>query len=255
MPLLPLVSVHPSIMSSYDAGGRTGGPRAELRPLALRPSGVLIPRAAEALYQLHLAVQAAGGDLRITDCHRSYSVQAAARQEYESGRKKAYVAEAGRSNHNGGRAVDFHTSPNRFPGVPADKQLDRMWEIMRPLGWSPIIPEAREGASESWHIEFRDELSHVYGSDGPGYADAALIGALLVGHAGRYADGIPGASRLIQALAHRAGADVGAIDGAIGPTTRAGLAALLGTVPATPEATIAALATLPTPGRYIWRKK
>jgi len=251
MPILPLIPVHSSILSSYDASGKTGGPRAELRPLHLRASGVLIPGAATALKALHDAVSAAGGDLRITDCHRSYSVQAAARAEYESGRKKAFVAEPGRSNHNGGRAVDIHVGMLRFPGVTPDKQLDKLWELMKPLGWSPVISAPNEGASEAWHIEWRGELAHVYAPGGPGYADAALIGALLVGHAGRYAEGPSGEARMVQALAHRAGANVGAVDGAIGKATRAGLAKLLGTVPATNTEIIAALTALPTPGRYL----
>jgi hypothetical protein len=250
-PILPLIQVAAPILSSYDAKGLTGGPRSGLRPLATRASGVMIPGAAAALLALHDAVAAAGGDLRITDCHRSYAVQAAARAEYEAG-KKPFCAEPGRSNHNGGRAVDIHVGMLRFPTVPADRQLDTLWSLMAPLGWSPVIDSPNEGASEAWHIEWRGELAHVYAKGGPGYADAALIGALLVGHAGRYAEGPAGEARLVQTLAHRAGANVGRVDGAVGRQTRAGVEALIQRpYPATHAEAIALLAALPTPGRYL----
>lgn len=249
-PILPLVPVHDAILSSYDRSGLTGGPRAGLRPLASRSGGVMIPGAAAALKALNDAVTVRGGDLRITDCHRSYEVQKAARAEYEAGRKRAFVAEPGRSNHNGGRAVDIHVGMLRFPGIPADRQLDTLWDLMRPLGWSPVIGAPVEGASEAWHIEWRGELAHVYA--GRGYAEAALIGALLVGHAGDYAAGPAGEARLVQALAHRAGRDVGAVDGAVGKLTRGGVEALIGRpYPATHAEAIALLSALPTPGRYL----
>lgn len=239
-PLVPLVRVDTRILSSYNDKGKTGGPRSDLVPLCRRASGIMVPGAARALSELNHAVLQRGGDLRITDCHRDAATQAAAHQAYLDGRKKAYVAEPGRSNHNAGRAVDIDISMLAFPGVPRNQALDTLWALMAPLGWSAIIAQPIEGASESWHIEWRGELAGLYGT--VGYADAALAGALLVGHAGKLGEGTPGQVRLIQALCHRAGVNVGPLDGVMGPQTRAGVEKVLGMpMPATTEAAIVAL--------------
>ncbi|NDC59920.1 MAG: hypothetical protein EBZ50_14080, partial [Alphaproteobacteria bacterium] len=77
--IVALVSVDASIASSYDKAGKTGGPRANLTPLAkLGKAGVAVPEMARALLNLSNAVAAAGGDLRITECHRDVAVQKAA---------------------------------------------------------------------------------------------------------------------------------------------------------------------------------
>jgi hypothetical protein len=233
MNAFPLVPVHASILSSYDAKGQTGGPRANLKPLAtLGKAGIAAADAAIALLALHNAVLAAGGDFRVTECHRDVAVQVAARAKYDrwvaAGKPKPgtagfdsktmkadYVATPGKSGHNAGRSIDVHIGALNFPNVAADKQLDKLWEICRPLGWTPIIKEAKEGASEAWHFDFWGELSGVYAR--LGYEQAALCGALLVGHAGEFQT----YPRLIQALICRAGFNIGEIDGVLGPRTRA----------------------------------
>lgn len=225
-PLVPLVRVDTGILSSYDSAGKTGGPRSGLVPLCRRASGVMVPGAARALAELNQVVLQRGGDLRITDCHRDATTQAAAHQAYLDGRKKAYVAGPGRSNHNAGRAVDIDIAMLAFPGVPRNQALDTLWALMAPLGWSAIIAQPIEGASESWHIEWHGELAGLYGR--LWYADCALAGALLVGHAGKLGEGVTGKVRLIQALCHRLGVNVGPLDGALGPKTRAGAEKLLG---------------------------
>ena len=229
MSTFPLVPVHTSILSSYDAKGQTGGPRTNLRPLAhLGKAGIAVAEAAAALKRLSDAVQAAGGDLRITECHRDVSVQMAARAKYDAwvaaGKPKPgtagfnsktmksdYVATPGKSNHNAGRAIDVHIGALSFPGVAANQQLDKLWEIAKPIGWSPIIKSANESASEAWHFDFWGELAGVH--QRLGYEQASLCGALLVGHAGAYQS----FARVVQALLCRAGCDIGEIDGAIGP--------------------------------------
>lgn len=240
MSVFPLIPVDPTIMSSYDAKGQTGGPRASLKPLAqLGKAGIAVAEMAAALKRLSDAVQAAGGDLRITECHRDVSVQMAARARYDAwvaaGKPKPgtaafnsktmksdYVAAPGKSNHNAGRAIDVHIGALHFPGVAANQQLDKLWEIAKPIGWSPIIKSADEGASEAWHFDFWGELAGVH--QRLGYEQASLCGALLVGHAGAYQT----FARVVQALLCRAGCDIGEIDGAIGPKTLAAIGKTLG---------------------------
>ena len=230
-----LAPVDPTIASSYDKSGKTGGPRSGLTGLArLGKAGVAHPEMAAALTALSNAVTAAGGDFRVTECHRDVNVQKAARQKYDNwvkaGKPKpgtanwngntmkaAFVAAPGRSGHNAGRSIDVHLDMLKFPGVPADKQLDRLWEIAIPLGWKPIIKTADEGASEAWHFDYPGELSGVMNR--LGYEQWALCGALLVGHGD-----IQGFPAVTQALLCRAGYDIGKIDGAIGPKSIAALA-------------------------------
>jgi len=240
MPAVPLVPVDPSILSSYQRAGGTGGPRETLIPLhKLGKAGVAHPAAAEALLALHHAVTAAGGDFRVTELHRDVGVQKAARAKYDrwvaAGKpspssaafdaktmKAAFVATPGRSGHNAGISIDVHLGALKFPGVPADKQLDRLWEILIPLGWKPIIKSADEGASEAWHFDCWGDLAGVYSR--LGYEQACLCGAILVGHGD-----LSGYDAELQAALSRAGQNLGAIDGKVGNKTRAALADALGT--------------------------
>lgn len=238
MSIIPLVSVDPSIASSYDKAGKTGGPRANLTPLCkLGKAGIAVPEMARALLNLSNAVTAAGGDLRITECHRDVAVQKAARAKYDAwvaaGKPKpgtaafndktmkaAFVATPGRSGHNAGRSIDVHLGALKFP-VTTDKQLDRLWEIALPLGWKPIIKTADEGASEAWHFDYWGELNGVF--ERLGYEQAALCGAILVGHGDLDSHGAR-----VQALLCRAGFSIGKIDGIAGANTANALATALG---------------------------
>lgn len=236
---IALVSVDASIVSSYQRTGGTGGPRSGLIPLAtLGKAGVCTADTADALLALSNAVTAAGGDFRVTECHRDVAVQKAARAKYDAwvkaGKPKpgtpgfdaatmkaAFVAAPGRSGHNAGRSIDVDLASLRFPGIAADKQLDRLWEIAIALGWAPIIAAPTEGASESWHFDYWGELQGV--KKRLGYEQAALCGAILVGHGD-----LTGYDATVQALLCRVGANIGAIDGKIGARTRGALAMALG---------------------------
>jgi hypothetical protein len=238
MPPIALVPVDPVIASSYQKAGGTGGPRATLTPLCkLGKAGIAVPEMAEALLALHHAVEATGGDLRITECHRDIAVQKAARAKYDAwvaaGKPKpgtpafdatkmkgAFVAAPGRSGHNAGRSVDIHLSELKF-NAPADKQLDILWECAIPLGWTAIIKSPEEGASEAWHFDYWGELKGVLSR--LGYEQAALCGAILVGHG----DLVTYAA-VLQALLSRAGYNVGPIDGLAGTKTNQALASALG---------------------------
>ena len=236
---LTLVRVDASILSSYGRSGGTGGQRANLRPLAqLGHAGFATPDTASALLALNDVVLAAGGDFRVTELHRDVATQQKARIRYDrwvaAGKpapgspgfdsatmKPAFVAVPGRSMHNAGRAIDVDLSALRFPGVPADRQLDRLWDLARPLGWAPVIRAPDERASEAWHLDYWGELKGVLAR--LGYAQAAFAGALLVGHAG---NGTSWAS-ITQTLLARAGYDLGEIDGLWGERSRLALSTAL----------------------------
>jgi hypothetical protein len=232
--MISLVPVHDSILSSYNTAGKTGGPREDLRALSkVGRIGIAHPAAATQLKALSDAVLAAGGDFRVTECHRDFATQKAARDKYDAwvraGKPKpgsaqfdsrtmkaAFVAAPGRSMHNAGRAIDIHVGMLNFPGVAKDKQLDKMWEISRPLGWEPVIRTADEGASEAWHFDYWGDLAGVLRR--LGYEQAALCGAILVGHGD-----LSNYDAKVQALLVRAGYDIGKIDGVAGRNTRTAL--------------------------------
>jgi D-alanyl-D-alanine carboxypeptidase len=222
-----LVTVDGSIPSIYkDKSGK-------YIPLA-RAGGKMIPAAAEALLKLHQAVTAAGSTHRISDCFRSYDQQKAARAKYDKWKaagsptsppafnsttmKKDFVALPGFSNHEAGIAIDAAVSQLAFPNLPANKQLDKYWELAIPLGWTPIIKEATEGASESWHFDYWGEWRRV--KNVFGYSIASMCAHLDIGIT-CYGDD---ADKLLQSQLHRAGIDIGPIDGMIGTKTKAGAA-------------------------------
>jgi hypothetical protein len=235
-PRTKLVDVDKSILSSYGPGGTDISiPRSQLKSLVSINVAKMAPDAAAGLLALHTAVLAAGGDFRVTDCFRSVDQQKAARQKYDNwiaaGKpapgspgwdaktmKNAFVAVPGRSNHNAGRAIDVHLAALRFPGVAADKQLDKLWELAIPLGWSPIIREADERASEAWHFDFLGCWKPVQVR--AGYESAAVAAAADVGN-GETDSGW----RRVQGQLHRAGYNVGTVDGLAGNKTKGALAA------------------------------
>lgn len=271
MSVLALVPAPSVVLSSYDEQGRTGGLRTSLVALAARPGGVVAADVARGLVAFHEAVLAQQGDFRVTDCHRSADVQGRARVKYErwvaAGKPKpgtpafdaarmkaAYVAKPGKSGHNGGRSVDVDTGSLRFP-TRRDLQIDVLWECAEEAGWTPVIKAPTEGAAESWHFDYWGELRGVY--DRLGYEQAMLAASLLVGHAAEWQSD----QRVVQALLHRAGYDVGEIDGVIGPRTVRGLGRALGREAAAVEADVkltpwdlfGALRDLPAQAGTIWR--
>lgn len=230
---ITLVPVDATILSSYSKKG-AGGPRSALTPLArLGKAGVCVPEVAIALKKLHDAVGLAGGDFRVTELHRDIAVQAAARKKYDTWvaankptgaafdsetMKSSKVALPGRSGHNAGRSIDVDLASLNFPNVPANQQLDKLWEIAKPLGWVPIIREAEEGARESWHFDYHGDLQGVF--DRLDYEQWALCGAILVGHGD-----LSSFDAVVQALLCRAGFDIGKIDGDVGAKTKTALGA------------------------------
>jgi len=176
------------------------------------------------------AVESRGGKLVANSLTRTVAQQQPLRDRYvawlNAGKPSPAVAAAnkpGRSNHQGGRAIDVSTV-NAFPGQPANKQVDLLWETGKPLGFTPIIAAPDETKSERWHFDFWGDwvgvLNHL------GYETACLCSALDVGQAGEWQSD----ARLIQALLLRAGYDIGEPDGIAGKRTQKALA-LAGIVP------------------------
>ena len=105
---------------------------------------LLLP-AAESWESMRVAAAADGVELLAIDTYRSYDTQAHAHEEYLAGRKPAYVAPPGRSEHGYGLAIDVTNGHLVGPG-------DREWEWLNAngnrFGWHPI-------SNESWHWEYR----------------------------------------------------------------------------------------------------
>lgn len=229
-----LVKVDPQIMSAYDSKGRTGtSDRTALQPFSARVAGSLTPDAAAALLVLHLAVTKVGGDFRVTDGFRDLGAQATARAKYDAWlqagspakfdsaiMKSAFVARPGRSFHNAGRAVDIDIASLHFPHSDDHEQLDRLWDLAKPLGWRPAIKDPDEYAKEAWHFDFMGaDWSPVFARIG--YEMTAMCAVLDIGEMTAF---VQSRERSIQANLQRAGYSVGDVDGLIGRRTVKALA-------------------------------
>lgn len=108
-------------------------------------SARLLAPAAQSWESMRSAAAADGVELLAIDTYRSYDTQAHAHEEYLAGRKSAYVAPPGRSEHGYGLAIDVTNGSLVGPG-------DREWEWLNnngsKYGWHPI-------SNESWHWEYR----------------------------------------------------------------------------------------------------
>lgn len=182
----------------------------------------------EQLLAWKAAVEARGGRFVVNSLTRTAVQQQALRDKYlawlKAGKPRPAVAAAnrpGKSNHQGGRAIDISTV-SVFPDEPADRQVDLLWETGRPHGFTPIIAQPDETMSERWHFDCWNDWRGV--KDYMGYETGCLCSALDVGQAADWQSD----PRLIQALLLRAGVDVGEPDGVAGPRTRAGLRLALG---------------------------
>ena len=114
-----------------------------------------------------------------------------------------------------------------FQGFYILENLDKLWDIAQAIGWTPIIKEARENASESWHFDLFDEdwaatrnrLKVEKVSDP--YGMTAMCACLDLGfdYYGK------GEARALQAQLHRIGQNPGPVDGDIGQRTELALVA------------------------------
>ncbi len=108
-------------------------------------TGRLLEPAARAWESMRDAAAQDGIDLYAVDTYRSYDVQAHAHGEYLAGRKDAYVAPPGHSEHGYGLAVDITNGSLVGPG---DAEWHWMTQNGARFGWHPI-------SNESWHWEYR----------------------------------------------------------------------------------------------------
>lgn len=138
--------------------------------------------------------------------------------------------------HNAGRAADFDIASLKFSAVPAELQLDTLWNLALPIGWRPVLRDPKEKAPEAWHFDFWGCWQPVL--DRLGYEQAAICAVLDVGMWGPFT---AAPQRFLQAQLHRAGYNIGAIDGLVGPKTLSG--ARHAGIPAGPVAMMAELST------------
>lgn len=136
--------------SSYD--NKTTGLKHPIE--ALKQGSYIVPEFKEALLKLNTEITKLNGNLYITDLTRTWELQEKARQEFLSGKKKAYVAAPGASFHQAGRAVDIDIFNLKFKNLNETKWLQKLWDIAKPLGFYPIIKSADIHASEAWHFDF-----------------------------------------------------------------------------------------------------
>lgn len=182
----------------------------------------------EQLLGWRAAVAARGGTLHANSLTRTVAQQQPLRDRYVAwladGKPSPAVAAAnkpGRSNHQGGRAIDVQTV-GAFPGAPADQQVDLLWETAKPWGFTPIIARPDESMLERWHFDCWNGWATV--RDHLGYETACMCSALDVGQAGEWQSD----DRLLQALLLRAGVDIGEPDGIWGGRSQRGLRVAVG---------------------------
>lgn len=164
-------------------------------------------------------VAARGGRFALSDLFRSYEMQLQAHLDYTSGKKSAFSPAPGGSMHEAGRAFDVV--------IPDLKMsLADFWAIAKAHGVVPIIATPDASQKECWHFECRGSHQLVYdhyaagkGSNMKPATAMAVSGILSLGLRVDSLTDLDAAA--IQASLIRLGHDIGNIDGAIGPKTRA----------------------------------
>jgi len=179
----------------------------------------ICPDMFEALKKLDSVVRMNGGHFYIIDLFRSWAVQAKARQEYKTGKKRAFVAKPGGSFHNGGRAVDISVKELNFIGMDKDEWLKYFWDLAIPLGFQPIIKIPDLGVSECWHYDYPGtDWQHAY--DKVHYTEIAKCATLDVGEWDPSEKKEKVRKMFIQAQLIRLGYyEIGRVDGILGSKT------------------------------------
>lgn len=179
-----------------------------------------------ALSVLEKKIKEAGGTLKINSLSRTWAKQEQLRKKYEDYQKLSdeekkkvtfvpLAAPPGKSFHEACRAVDISLSNLKFPNTPPDKQLDKLWEISHPLGWTDIIDKPDETMSEAWHFDFKNEWDPV--SKKMGYGIAAQCAILDVGKWDPAEHPLKVRNMFIQAQLLRLGHyEIGSVDGLLG---------------------------------------
>lgn len=119
--------------------------------------GWLVDTAALALKLAVERIEAEGGHLYLSDCYRSPEEQAAAHNDYLTGRKKAYSPPACSSVHECCRAIDI----DAFDTGIGHK---RVRAILAEHGWVPITTSLT--GLECWHYEYRGQFEEIRKTSG-----------------------------------------------------------------------------------------
>jgi hypothetical protein len=143
---------HVEVASIYPSPG--GGPMPDRLAFAT-------PDTKAAIGKLSAVLEGHGQRLVLSDLFRSFEEQLGAFRRYEkalaawntnrTGPKPAKRSPPGGSMHQAGRALDFSLDA----ALSKSFTLQTMWDLMGPIGWTPIIEEPNPKASEAWHIECR----------------------------------------------------------------------------------------------------
>ncbi len=184
------------------------------------------PDMAQAMSDVALDLQKAGGRLILSDLFRTYEMQMQSHLDYVNGKKKAFSPAPGGSFHEAGRAMDLSLSDLKIP-------LGDFWKMAALRGLVPIIKVADSHVSEAWHFECRGShqkiIAYYDAGFGTNFAKAYSAGAAsAIVALGIHVDVFGNAqneARLQSALI-RLSQNVGNLDGNIGSKTRAALTAL-----------------------------
>ena len=204
------------IKSSYSKKHK---PREKLDVSAFREGALVTPDVEKILHAVDEKIRSLDGEFYITDLYRSFVRQKQAREEYESGKKKDYVAEPGSSWHNAARAVDIDINNLNFRGVDKKKWLQTFWDNICPLGLIPIIKMPDMKASEAWHFDMPGEDWFSIYSKLP-YGRVAKCAILDIGRWDESIGQTSLSNMFIQAQLIRLGNHgIGEVDGIIGRKT------------------------------------
>jgi hypothetical protein len=219
----PLVKAS-SLPSSYlYQAGRRKNKRIDVSKFGL--GAMICEDLFDALKKLNQVIIENNGTFYITDLFRTWEKQKKARKDFESGLKKAFVANPGASFHNAGRAVDFDVKHLCFAGVHKKHCLEKFWDLAKPLGFRPIIKIPDIKANEAWHLDYPGkDWSDAY--DTLPYSEVAKCAILDVG---KWEEGTREQieKMFIQSQLIRVGIyEIGKVDGVIGPKTKAALTKL-----------------------------
>src|ERR1051325_10629494 len=139
------------------------------------------PDTAKALAAIRDDLQAAGGDLVLSDLFRSYEMQLQSHLDFVNHKKKAFSPPPGGSMHEAGRACDLDLDRLHI-------SLADFWNVAKKHNMQPIIAAPNSGQSESWHFDCRGSHDVVYqyyktgkGNNMKPYAAMAASGILSIG--------------------------------------------------------------------------
>jgi len=169
-------------------------------------AGTFPKEVCDALLELYLGIESAGGQLKLADGRRTPD--------------KTHH----KSWHHSGRAIDVDMDHLFFPGIEgrADN-VKKFREIALPLGWNLI-------SNEDWHFEFRGEwhatkerLNVELGDKQLSYRQTSMAALFDVGLTFEFYPENRVPIIMLQGQMHRVGLNAGPIDGIPGTKTKAAL--------------------------------